>query len=254
MNEASYIPSRLEELGDREISLIESPRDFRHNLVVDSNKNEIGKVSDLLFDIQSKKVRYLVILLHADGINLSPRKILVPVGLIHSGEKERTISIPQLHEDLINALPDYEKGRVNPGVENMIRLAFSGEGNGNETGLTGNNFLADHEDFYNHFHFHLADLTGRTKANEVNKKISGVFDDSLEAEQAVSQLIMNGFSQDDIEVSSNNQMEENEDAEQASPSTGGSVVAVKTMNTEEALKASEILDKNGSISVFEQLD
>ena len=65
---------------------------------------------------------------------------------------------------------------------------------------------------------------------------------------------MNGFSQDDIEVSSNNQMEENEDAEQASPSTGGSVVAVKTMNTEEALKASEILDKNGSISVFEQLD
>ncbi len=254
MNGAPYIQSRLDELSDKDISTIETPADFRECIVIGATKTEIGKVTDLLFDIESKKVRYLVVLLYADGLNIRVRKILAPVGLVKRGETEKSILIPELNEELINALPDYEKGKVNPGVENIIRLAYTGESESEAGGLTGNDFLTEHEDFYNHFHFDTENLDRQKPGPEVNKKIRGLFDDSLEAEKAVTELIYNGFSQDSIEISSSKSNEISEESVESSPIGRGSMVAVKTDSAEEALKASEILDKNGSVSVFENFE
>lgn len=254
MAEAIYKHTRLEELGSQDIAEIDAEFDLRNFKVLDVNKDEIGRVLELLYDVQSKKLRYLVIELQSEDTDQNLRQILAPIGTVEPHEDENYLYIPALNDELINALPDYEKGHVNPGVENMVRLAYAGEDLLAEgSGLTGNDVLNDEEAFYNHLHFDLDKLFGKKqKAPEYLQTICGVFDDSLEAENAISDLIKEGFSQDVIELSSNKQVDD--DGLDDNIGGGGSVVCVKVQTSDEAFKASEIININGCVSVYETND
>jgi sulfite reductase alpha subunit-like flavoprotein len=248
----TYIHTRLEELGLQNISEIDAEYDLRGYAVLDAHKKQIGRVIELLYDIQSKKLRYLVIELHSENEEENLRQILAPIGTAEPHEDENNIFIPALTSDLIYALPDYEKGQVNPGVENMVRLAFAGEDLLAEgSGLTGNDVLNEEEAFYNHLHFDLEKLFGKKKKEpEYIQTICGVFDDGLEAENAISDLMKEGFSQDVIELSSSKQADNNSGIDE-SINGGGSVVCVKVQTADEAFKASEIININGCVSVYE---
>ncbi len=254
MSDALYKHTRLDELGSHDISEIDAEYDLRNFLVLDGNKHKIGRVVELLYDVQSKKIRYLVIEIHSEDTEENLRRILAPIGTAEPHDDDNYLYIPALNHDLINALPDYEKGHVNPGVENMVRLAYAGEDLLAEgSGLTGNDVLNDEEAFYNHLHFDLDKLFGKKpKPPEYIQTICGVFDDSLEAENAISDLIKEGFSQDVIDLSSSKQ---NDDAAlDESISGGGSIVCVKVQTSDEAFKASEIININGCVSVYETND
>ena len=254
MSNTIYKHTRLEELGSQDIAEIETEYDLRNFKVLDTHKNEVGRVIELLYDIQSKKLRYLVIELHSQNTDENLRQILAPIGTAERHEDENYLYIPTLNSELINALPDYEKGHVNPGVENMVRLAYAGEDLLAEgSGLTGNDVLNEEEAFYNHLHFDLERLFGKKeKAPEYIQTICGVFDDSLEAENAISDLMKEGFSQDVIELSSSKQVAD--DGLDVNISGGGSVVCVKVKTSDEAFKASEIININGCVSVYETND
>ncbi|MEJ6980155.1 PRC-barrel domain-containing protein [Pedobacter sp. P351] len=251
----SYKHTRLEELGSHKISEIDTEYDLRNFEVRDGHEKEIGRVIELLFDIQSKKLRYLVIELHSQNTDENLRQILAPIGTAELHEEEDYLYIPALNSDLINALPDYEKGSVNPGVENMVRLAYAGEDLLAEgSGLTGNDVLNEEEDFYSHLHFDLGKFFGRKKIEPLYvKTICGVFDDSLEVENTISDLIKEGFSQDEIEVSSCNQADGDSGIDE-NVNGGGSVVCIKIHDAEAAFRVSEIMNINGSVSVYETTD
>jgi|GEM_PF-1232018 len=255
MTNATYKHTRLEKLGTKDISEIDAEYDLRDFKVLDGHEKEVGRVIELLYDVQSKKLRYLVIELHSDNTDENLRQILAPIGTVEEHKDENYLFIPALNSDLINALPDYEAGHVNPGVENMVRLAYAGEDLlADGAGLTGNTVLDDNEeDFYSHLHFDLNKLFGKKKEEEpplyINT-ICGIFDDGLEAENAINDLIKEGFSQDVIELSSSNQADDNIGLDE-SINGGGSVICVKIKNTEEAFKVSELMNINGSVSIYE---
>ena len=239
--------TRLEQLGGKDIGTIEAPHDLRNYIVKSEGEVEIGRVSDLLYDIQSRKVRYLVIQLNAQE-GLASREILAPIGMVDCYEPGNFLVISALNTKLIDSLPDYIPGEVNPGVENMVRLAYAGQTEDADcSGLTGNEILSEGEHFYSHSHFILNEIFEKTDTENF-KIVSGVFDDSLEAENSISELLSNGFSRATIEVSSP-RSEKEEPAMEVSGS--GSVVSVKISTETEALRVSEILDKNGSVSVYE---
>lgn len=255
MTNADYKHTRLEELGAQDISAIDSEYDLRNFKVLDGHEKKIGRVIELLYDIQSKKLRYLVIELQSENIDENLRQILAPIGMVEEHTDENYLFIPALNSELINALPDYEAGHVNPGVENMVRLAYAGEDLlADGAGLTGNTVLDDNEeDFYSHLHFDLNKLFGKKKEEETPlyiNTICGIFDDSLEAENAINDLIKEGYSQDSIELSSSNQADKNIGLDE-NINGGGSVVCVKIKNPDEAFKVSEVMNINGSVSIYE---
>jgi hypothetical protein len=254
MTEIAYKHTRLEELGIDDISHIDAEYDLRNFDVLDGHGEEVGKVIELLYDIQSKKLRYLVIET-AENDAEETRKILAPIGTAELHETEEYLIIPALNKNLLNALPDYERGAVNPGVENIVRLAYAGEDLLAEgSGLTGNDVLNEEEDFYSHLHFDLGKLFGRKKNEaEYIKTICGVFDDSLEAENSVSDLIKEGFKQDLIELSSSLQADQSAGID-PNVNGGGIVVCIKVQNTEEAFRVAELMNINGSVSVYETTD
>lgn len=249
-----YKHTRLEELSTRNISEIDAEYDLRSFKVLNVDEQEIGTVTELLFDVQSKKIRYLVIQLNENSGG-SSRKILAPIGTVEPDGQEDVIIIPALNSHLINVLPDYEPGQVNPGVENMVRLAYAGEDLLAEGGgLTGHAISDDDDDFYNHLHFDLNKLFGKKKKPvEYIQTLCGVFDDSLEAENTITDLIKEGFSQNVIELSSSKQADSDAGIDE-SINGGGSVICVKIQNTDEAVRASEIMNINGSVSVYETND
>ena len=252
IDSSTYKHSRLKELSNQDISEIDSEYDLRNFRVLDVHENPIGNVVELLYDIQSKKLRYLVIELQSELAEVNLRRILAPIGTAEPHSQESYIKIPALNHNLINVLPDYEPDSVNPGVENMVRLAYAGEDLLAEgAGLTGNEVLNEDEAFYNHLHFDLAKLFGKKdKVAEYSQTICGVFDDSLEAENSISDLLKEGFSQDVIELSSlkASDIESNIDE---NINGGGSVVCVKVQTADEAFKVSEIISINGCVSVYE---
>lgn len=252
MSEIAYKHTRLEELGSQDITEIETDYDLRNFIVLDGGKNAIGKVIELLYDVQSKKLRYLAIELQSENIDENLRQILAPIGTAEAHEDENYLYIPALNSELINVLPDYEKGHVNPGVENMVRLAYAGEDLLAEgSGLTGNDVLNEEEAFYNHLHFDLEKLFGKKRGRpKYIQTICGVFDDSLEAENAISDLMKEGFSQDVIELSSSKQVDDDGGLDETITG-GGSVVCVKVQTSDEAFTASEIININGCVSVYE---
>jgi len=244
MSENNHI--RLNNLGDNDINSIESHQDLRKYIVKNSSEREIGVVSDLLYDIKSKKVRYLVISL--TGKENSGREIIAPIGTVDYYELDSYLVISSLSENLIKKLPDYTKGQVNPGVENMVRLAFAGESEeANCSGLTGNTILNEGENFYSHFHFDVSWMQPKTEGS--TKTVSAVFDDALEAENSISELLSYGFSINNIELNSEYSDELNKEEK-----ISGSLLSVKIFNDEQALKVAEILDKNGCLNVYEKTE
>lgn len=252
--ENNYKHTRLAELSTKNISEIDVEHDLRNFIVLNGTEEVTGKVIELLFDVQSKKIRYVVIELQSDNQQKNGRKILAPIGTVELAEKDTHIYIPSLNDDLIDVLPDYKPGQVNPGVENMVRLAYAGEDLLAEGGgLTGHAIESD-DDFYNHLHFDLNKLFGKKKKQkEYLQTLCGVFDDSLEAENTISDLIKEGFSENMIDLSSSRQADSDAGIDE-NINGGGQIICVKIQNSDEAIRATEIMNINGSVSVYETND
>ncbi|WP_207534248.1 PRC-barrel domain-containing protein [Desertivirga arenae] len=244
--------SRLEQLEGEALSTVDFPIDIRNRNVRNANGEVIGKISDLLYDVQSKKVRYVILDIGLNSGNA--RQILAPIGVIVVDNPEY-IEISSLSSSFIEHLPDYMKGQVNPGVENMVRLAYLEEQKEEEsTPITGHPETIDPESFYSNKLFSTTHLFNFVGSAETVKKVQAVFDDGLEAESAITELLAAGFNADDVELSSTAAATNTgaDEIETPSVANGGSLISIRINNSNEALRASEILNKNGSVSIFEQ--
>jgi hypothetical protein len=149
VNKEQYIANRnLKELHGSGFEISHDEPHIRGWKVRNMENKIIGKVSDLLFDISSRKVRYMVIKLDGKPLNLISRDLLIPIGLAELDEKEDFVLLPDVTAGHLASLPDYKKGKVTVETERAIRTVFSGADS-----VNGNVYPLENEEFYDHDHF-----------------------------------------------------------------------------------------------------
>lgn len=153
--------SRLQELRGSGYEMAEGDPDIRGWKIRNLQGQTIGKVDELLFDPQSRKVRYLIVDVEGKALNIVSRKILVPVGLAELHEENDDVILPNVTRGHLASLPDYKKGNVTAVTERAVRNAFVNENpvvleddlNIADTTFADDDNIANTDDFYTHEHF-----------------------------------------------------------------------------------------------------
>ncbi|KAA3437066.1 PRC-barrel domain-containing protein [Rufibacter hautae] len=186
---ASY---HLKELGDSRFTVAKGDSDIRGWKVSDSSGNNLGKVKDLLCDPEALKVRYLIVDLGGNVLDLEPRDILIPIGLAELHEAEDVVMVPSITTVQLQALPVYDKHHLTPDIERAVQRIFVGE----HVHGTAPARQPENADYYNNEHFNQNNLYRNRKP----KNIIGLFSDAGRAERARQELLHSGFPEDAIEV------------------------------------------------------
>jgi hypothetical protein len=140
----------LQELSGSDFQIV----DEEPNIIGWEVKNEsgtyIGEVEELLFDPQTRAIRYLVVDLEDNGMNLDDKKVLIPLGIAHLHTSDDEVVLPGIHIDQFNALPVYDKDTLGPETEVQIRSVI-----GSPAALRIEDTISefDRSTFYDHQHF-----------------------------------------------------------------------------------------------------
>ena len=111
----------LEELSGSDFQLVADEPNIIGWEVKNESGTYVGEVVELLFDPESLAVRYLVVDLENNGMNLEDKKVLIPLGIAHLHTSDDEVVLPGLHIDQYNALPPYNKDELGPELEVQIR-------------------------------------------------------------------------------------------------------------------------------------
>ncbi|GGB76607.1 DUF2382 domain-containing protein [Dyadobacter sediminis] len=166
LNENDDNDNRLQELGGSDFEIADGQPDIKGWEVKDSAGTDLGEVDELIFDVTSRKVRYLVVDLDENELKPDSGKVLVPIGLVTLQENDHEVILPSFEAKHLYALPEYEKGKITPVMESEIRNTLTGLG----IAATGSALYDRHpEGFYDHQHFDDTQFyAGRNDANPVN--------------------------------------------------------------------------------------
>jgi len=83
--------------------------DLRGWHLKDEEGRIVGEIDDLLVDSEAGKIRYAVASM--------PRRVLLPVGILHLEEKDRTVTARGYSRALLGTLTEYEEGEFTGGRE-----------------------------------------------------------------------------------------------------------------------------------------
>lgn len=122
--ETIVVNDHLQELRSSGFEMVKGEPDIRGWKVLNSNEVTIGKIKELLFDVYSKKVRYIIMELDGKSINLLSRDVIIPVGLAELGQTENLVYLPDVTVGHLATLPEYRKGRITFKTERDIRDVF----------------------------------------------------------------------------------------------------------------------------------
>jgi hypothetical protein len=125
MSKEHIYNDHLKELHGSNFEMATGEPDISHWMVLAGGHQEIGRVSELLFDEVSRKVKYLVIDMDGKPLNLVSRNIMVPIGLAELRRREKLVLVPELTVGHIASLPSYEKGKIPLETESEIRSVFA---------------------------------------------------------------------------------------------------------------------------------
>src|SRR5215204_1196567 len=145
---------RLQELGESDFEIVEGQPDIRGWDVKNEQGQKIGEVEELILDAQLRKVRYMVVDLDDNDLDLDDlddKEVLIPIGLAQLDKEDDDVIVPSLSTDQLLSLPDYDDDNLTPDVERTIssvlgRAGISGTANVSSPGDYD-------ENFYNHEHF-----------------------------------------------------------------------------------------------------
>lgn len=151
LNEHNNTALRLEELSSSDFEIADHQPDITGWDILDSAGYDIGEVQDLIFDKESRKVRYIVSNVHFE-VEENSRLVLIPIGIVTLHEKDDEVIISELSASYLPTLPAYKTGTViSPAEELAIRYVFLGN-KGLQT--TAEDPYVNHQaDFYAHEHF-----------------------------------------------------------------------------------------------------
>jgi hypothetical protein len=251
--------TRLKELGSSKFEVVKNENDIRGWTIKNTQGRILGKVNDLLFDIESEKVLYIVADLEGNELHLKDRKVLLPLKLAELQEAYKHVVFPGVMANELTELPTYEKGKITDTVEEVINRAFK---NINETDVS-----------------HIAPFSpsagSSNTANTSNKSrpqtVVGVFKNADGAKAGIDALLADKFKRNQIDISSKALDEQfgfyheddtsmtnwfksvfgnDSDARAYSNAAkDGCVVTVQTNSMLEAELAARILDDNGTVKI-----
>lgn len=161
--------SRLEELSGSDFEIADGQPDIKGWDVKNERGEVIGDIHELLFNLKTQQVRYLVVDTDANDLKLEARKVLIPVGVVELHEDDDYVVVPQIEVSHIFGLPTYEKETFTPEHEQHIRTVFSSLG---AAGM-GMGAIGSHptEDFYEHEQFNQNRIYNRRKPESDPKKL-----------------------------------------------------------------------------------
>lgn len=153
--------NRLFHLKGSDYEIVPNEPDIRGWDVRDETTRHIGKVEDLIFDPQARKVRYMVVKVDKAYDKQSNRNVLVPIGLAKLERTDDDVFLPGITPQQLANLPQYN-GTVTNNIENEVRTVLVGAGSAALLSESGNNS----DEFYNHDHFNEANLYSQNKEGE----------------------------------------------------------------------------------------
>lgn len=101
---------RLVPLGEmHDLQVAEGDTDIRGWSLCAAEGARLGRVSELIVDVDAMKVRYLEVQLD-EGLAHRPagRRVLLPVGYAHLAESAECVRVDAVHPDRLLRLPVYE--------------------------------------------------------------------------------------------------------------------------------------------------
>jgi uncharacterized protein (TIGR02271 family) len=151
----------LEELGGSKYEIVDGEPNIKGWDVKNERGEDIGEVDELLFDPESLKVRYLVVDLDTNDTGLEEKRVLVPIGMAELKQSDNCVRLDGVSVSQLNALPEYEKGKLSHETEHSIRNIFeggavagaAGVGAGIDSGAGVGTQGYDRDSFYQHNHF-----------------------------------------------------------------------------------------------------
>ncbi|MES2266034.1 MAG: PRC-barrel domain-containing protein [Bacteroidota bacterium] len=108
-NNADY---NLYELSESDFEIIDGQPEVFGWDVRDTHKNKVGEVYELLFDEEALKVRYIVIDMENNDVDLEEGRVLIPIENVEFDLENDEVKMPGVSVTNLLALPLYEKGRV----------------------------------------------------------------------------------------------------------------------------------------------
>jgi uncharacterized protein (TIGR02271 family) len=173
---------RLQELGGSDFEIAEGQPDIRGWDVKDENGKRIGEVDELIFDVQSLKVRYIVLDLEGNVFDLDTRDVLVPIGIAQLHDKGDDVVLSGVTADQIRSLPAYDKDTFGSDAENRIRNVFGGAGGAAvaASALTPGTGRNSDDDFYDHDHFNEDNLYRNRNAKAEDATTIPVIEEELQ--------------------------------------------------------------------------
>ena len=265
-NENLNRKNRLEELGGSDYKIVDGQPNIKGWDVKDQLGRDLGDVDELLFDPESRKVRYIVLDLDDNELDLEDRKVLIPIGLAQLHEDDDDVILPDVTVEQLSALPEYDYDSFTSDVEHNISSIFSGS-----AGLN----VADNSSLYEHDNYNESNLMQRrqgdySKKREDKQTVIGIFENGFDAQNAITALNSSGFNNDQVDISLRSEVDSDEDNDKGISSffgnlfsnhdqashyseiaKRGSVVTVHAQSSDEALRAAEILDQHGAKDVDE---
>jgi len=162
MEEKTYRP--LQELTGSHYKIVDEEPNIIGWEVKTEHGTYVGKVIELLFDPHTNAVRYLIIDLSDNGMNLEDKKVVIPLGIAHLHLSDDEVVLPGLHIDQFNALPNYDKDQLGPEMEMEIRWII-----GSPAALRIEDTITefDQNTFYEHHHFDKESFYKRGGSNQI---------------------------------------------------------------------------------------
>jgi sporulation protein YlmC with PRC-barrel domain len=156
---------RLQELDRSDFAIVDGEPDIRGWDVKNGDGKKIGEVEELILDAQKKKVRYMVVDLDDNELDLEDRKVLIPIGLAQLHKDDDDVLLPGITVDQIRGLPKYDADSLDEDVEERICSTLGRQQETmrhypkNSDELKGKHTAAELQtrdeeyDFYHHEHF-----------------------------------------------------------------------------------------------------
>ncbi|WP_316797669.1 PRC-barrel domain-containing protein [Pedobacter frigidisoli] len=229
MNTGNIEYLNLRELANEDYEIIDGEADITGWPVVDEGQNTVGKVRDLLFDLEQNAIRYIITDLE-NNVSSPPNKaILIPIGIATLGIDKKEVIIPVMDREQYNLMPNYIIGEVTRDTEMKIRSAI-----GSPAALRIEEEIVeiDHAEFYQHHHFDRGNVISRKQelptADFVPQLIA---EDRKEEENTIHQLIDHARSETKTEQEVNQQAVEDHEGFTVNTSEGTFTIQPQTNGT-----------------------
>ncbi|HEU4634061.1 MAG TPA: PRC-barrel domain-containing protein [Flavisolibacter sp.] len=167
---------RLQELDRSDFEIVDGQPDIRGWDVRNSRGQKVGEVEDLIVDAQQKKVRYMVVDLDDNELDLDDRKVLIPIGLAELHREDDDVLLPGVQSEQLRSLPVYDRDRLDEEAERKICTAL-GRSDGRNQRVQN---MEPEPEFYRHDYFNDDNLyRNRMRENAGNQNRDSEYERGL---------------------------------------------------------------------------